>query len=285
MTRSRPQPETASRSGSPGRPRSVRGTSASAKRCSSRSRACSTAPTATTGTRRHCTSWRSSAATSSARCASTRSTRPGSGRATAWRSRAGPGSFGAGGTLVRFAVATAGELGGHLMIARIQAPIVPLFRFLGLGARGRAHRLPRRASPANDDPPVGSRAGLRRGDLRLGARNRRGSVGCGCPAPPGLADRPLTGARVRAARRTPHTGFQRNPSGAAPHGMGGACRCTSCPGAIPAPPPSVDSEIAHAPSAPARRPTHCDLANASSARCWPPWCWPRRRPARRARSR
>ena len=37
----------------------------------------------------------------------------------------------AGGPLVRFAVATAGELGGHLMIARIQAPIVPLFRFLG----------------------------------------------------------------------------------------------------------------------------------------------------------
>jgi putative N-acetyltransferase (TIGR04045 family) len=38
---------------------------------------------------------------------------------------------GAGGPLVRFAVATAGELGGHLMIARIQAPIVPLFRRLG----------------------------------------------------------------------------------------------------------------------------------------------------------
>ncbi len=37
----------------------------------------------------------------------------------------------AGGPLVRFAVATAGELGGHLMIARIQGPIVPLFRFLG----------------------------------------------------------------------------------------------------------------------------------------------------------
>ncbi len=37
----------------------------------------------------------------------------------------------AGGPLVRFAVKTAGELGGHLMIARIQAPIVPLFRFLG----------------------------------------------------------------------------------------------------------------------------------------------------------
>ena len=37
----------------------------------------------------------------------------------------------AGGTLVRCAVATAGALGGHLMIARIQAPIVPLFRFLG----------------------------------------------------------------------------------------------------------------------------------------------------------
>lgn len=37
----------------------------------------------------------------------------------------------AGGPLVRFAVKTAGELDGHLMIARIQAPIVPLFRFLG----------------------------------------------------------------------------------------------------------------------------------------------------------
>lgn len=37
----------------------------------------------------------------------------------------------AGGPLVRFAVATAGRLGGHLMIARIQEPIVPLFRFLG----------------------------------------------------------------------------------------------------------------------------------------------------------
>ncbi len=37
----------------------------------------------------------------------------------------------AGGPLVRFAVKTAGELGGHLMIARIQEPIVPLFRFLG----------------------------------------------------------------------------------------------------------------------------------------------------------
>lgn len=37
----------------------------------------------------------------------------------------------AGGPLVRFAVRTAGELGGHLMIARIQEPIVPLFRFLG----------------------------------------------------------------------------------------------------------------------------------------------------------
>lgn len=36
----------------------------------------------------------------------------------------------AGGPLVRFAVETAGELGGHLMIARIQEPIVPLFRFL-----------------------------------------------------------------------------------------------------------------------------------------------------------
>jgi putative N-acetyltransferase (TIGR04045 family) len=36
-----------------------------------------------------------------------------------------------GGPLVRFAVKTAGELGGHLMIARIQEPIVPLFRFLG----------------------------------------------------------------------------------------------------------------------------------------------------------
>ena len=37
----------------------------------------------------------------------------------------------AGGPLVRFAVTTAGDLGGHLMIARIQEPIVPLFRFLG----------------------------------------------------------------------------------------------------------------------------------------------------------
>lgn len=37
----------------------------------------------------------------------------------------------AGGPLVRFAVKSAGELGGHLMIARIQAPIVPLFRRLG----------------------------------------------------------------------------------------------------------------------------------------------------------
>ncbi len=37
----------------------------------------------------------------------------------------------AGGPLVRFAVRTAGDLGGHLMIARIQEPIVPLFRFLG----------------------------------------------------------------------------------------------------------------------------------------------------------
>jgi putative N-acetyltransferase (TIGR04045 family) len=37
----------------------------------------------------------------------------------------------AGGSLVRCAVRTAGALGGHLMIARIQAPIVPLFRFLG----------------------------------------------------------------------------------------------------------------------------------------------------------
>lgn len=37
----------------------------------------------------------------------------------------------AGGPLVRFAVRTAGERGGHLMIARIQEPIVPLFRFLG----------------------------------------------------------------------------------------------------------------------------------------------------------
>ncbi len=37
----------------------------------------------------------------------------------------------AGAPLVRFAVRTAGELGGHLMIARIQEPIVPLFRFLG----------------------------------------------------------------------------------------------------------------------------------------------------------
>lgn len=37
----------------------------------------------------------------------------------------------AGGHLVRCAVRTAGALGGHLMIARIQAPIVPLFRFLG----------------------------------------------------------------------------------------------------------------------------------------------------------
>ena len=36
----------------------------------------------------------------------------------------------AGGPLVRFAVKTAGELGGHLMIARIQEPIVPFFRFL-----------------------------------------------------------------------------------------------------------------------------------------------------------
>ncbi len=36
-----------------------------------------------------------------------------------------------GGPLVRFAVRTAGALGGHLMIARIQEPIVPLFRFLG----------------------------------------------------------------------------------------------------------------------------------------------------------
>ena len=36
----------------------------------------------------------------------------------------------AGGPLVRFAVRTAGDLGGHLMIARIQEPIVPLFRFL-----------------------------------------------------------------------------------------------------------------------------------------------------------
>ena len=40
-------------------------------------------------------------------------------------------SLRAGGPLVRFAVSTAGELGGHLMIARIQEPIVPLFRFLG----------------------------------------------------------------------------------------------------------------------------------------------------------
>jgi len=37
----------------------------------------------------------------------------------------------AGGRLVRCAVRTAGALGGHLMIARIQEPIVPLFRFLG----------------------------------------------------------------------------------------------------------------------------------------------------------
>lgn len=40
-------------------------------------------------------------------------------------------AYGAGGPLVRFAVATAGELGGHLMIARIQHRIVPLFRRLG----------------------------------------------------------------------------------------------------------------------------------------------------------
>jgi putative N-acetyltransferase (TIGR04045 family) len=37
----------------------------------------------------------------------------------------------AGGPLVRFAVRTAGELGGHLMIARIQETNVNLFRHLG----------------------------------------------------------------------------------------------------------------------------------------------------------
>ena len=37
----------------------------------------------------------------------------------------------AGGPLVRFAVRTAGELGGHLMIARIQEANVNLFRHLG----------------------------------------------------------------------------------------------------------------------------------------------------------
>ena len=65
----------------------------------------------------------------------------------------------AGGPLVRFAVTTAGELGGHLMIARIQAPIVPLFRFLGwervgglIDYRGVAHQ--RMTIPLSGAEPV-----------------------------------------------------------------------------------------------------------------------------------
>jgi putative N-acetyltransferase (TIGR04045 family) len=65
----------------------------------------------------------------------------------------------AGGPLVRFAVATAGQLGGHLMIARIQAPIVPLFRFLGwervgglIDYRGVAHQ--RMTIPLSGAEPV-----------------------------------------------------------------------------------------------------------------------------------
>ena len=50
---------------------------------------------------------------SSARSASTRSTRPACGRATAWRCCRRAAACGVGAPLVRFAVATAGELGGH----------------------------------------------------------------------------------------------------------------------------------------------------------------------------
>lgn len=67
--------------------------------------------------------------------------------------------LGAGGPLVRFAVAKAGELGGHLMIARIQAPIVPLFRRLGwdrvgglIDYRGVAHQ--RMTIPLSGAEPI-----------------------------------------------------------------------------------------------------------------------------------
>ncbi len=65
----------------------------------------------------------------------------------------------AGGPLVRFAVKTAGDLGGHLMIARIQETNVNLFRHLGwepvgelVNYRGTPHQ--RMTTPLASGEPV-----------------------------------------------------------------------------------------------------------------------------------
>ena len=57
-----------------------------------------------------------------------------------------------GALLVRFAVATAGERGGHTMVARIQLPNVALLRAPRLELGRAARALPRRHAPADGDP-------------------------------------------------------------------------------------------------------------------------------------
>ena len=76
--------------------------------------------------------------------------------------------YGAGGPLVRFAVATAGELGGTRMIARVQEPNVPFFLHLGWARLGPGRDPPRAAAPAHDDPALRGGRRVRPVRLRLG---------------------------------------------------------------------------------------------------------------------
>ena len=59
-----------------------------------------------------------------------------------------------GAELVRFAVATAGELGGQRMVAQVQVPNVRFFEHLGWSRGRAAGALSRRHAPADGDPAV-----------------------------------------------------------------------------------------------------------------------------------
>ena len=56
-----------------------------------------------------------------------------------------------GAALVRFAVSTAGRLGGQRMIAHVQLANVRFFEHLGWTPEGEAGAVPRRGSPAHVD--------------------------------------------------------------------------------------------------------------------------------------
>ena len=100
-----------------------------------------------------------------------------------------------GAMLVRFAVRTAGELGGRLMVAQIQVPNVRFFERLGWQLRRRRRPDVRRHPPADDDRPrpVAAQAGERR-DVEVPDRRPLGA---------GLAGRACASPRTRRRPRRP----------------------------------------------------------------------------------